>query len=137
MKLPPKNLQLTISVSCNVDHADITRATATVARAAWNYLQAGGAVTITVHYAYGFHKPCDGAEGVVFSVQVPLTNSASFASAISAQQFRGAIISLATSLSGLKGDTLPVLRLKMPGALDVTGKLTDDEKARDALAIRG
>ena len=136
IRLPPKNISLSVSVSCMVDWRDIARSVATIARASWDYLQAGGAVRVVVHYVYGFAKPCNGAHGVVFSVEIPLTNVASFASGVSAQQFRAMPIAIAQALSGQRNDGLPVIRLNMPDTIDVTGRLADDVKTREAFAIK-
>ena len=137
-KLPPVNLSLTVCVSAYVKHADISRSTAKIARAAWDYTQAGGAVRLVVNYTYGFTTPAPGGvQGLVCTVEIPLTNQAAFASACSAQQFRGAAICLAQSLSGLREDSLPVVRLGIPGSIDVSGLTGDDDKAREAFAIRG
>lgn len=135
-KLPPKNLELAISVASSVNWRNISRSMAKIARASWDYLQAGGAVRLTIHYCYAFHKPQGEARGVIFSIEVPLTSASAFSSAASAQEFRGASIRMAQSLSGLKGDSLPLIRLLRPGLLDITGRVADDDKAREALRIK-
>lgn len=134
-KLPPKNLELAVSVSCVVDWEDISHSMAKIARASWDYLQAGGAVRVTVNYCYAFSKAQGEARGALFSIDVPLTSASAFASAASAQEFRGASLCMAQSLSGLKGDSLPLIRYAKPGILDITGRVADDEKACAVLRI--
>lgn len=137
VKLPPLNIPLTVCVASSVKWENIARSTATIARASWDYVQAGGAINLTVHYVYGFCKPCGGADGVIFSIDIPLTNQASFASACSAQQFRGAALALACTLSGYRDDSLPVLRLNIPGAFDIQGRPDEDAKTRARINIKG
>lgn len=136
-KLPPKNLELCVNVVHYIKWQDITASMARIARAAWDYVQAGGTVSLTVHYIYQFTKPQDGHEGFLASIKVPLTNQASFASACSAQEFRGIGIAVARALSGYRDDSLPLGRLvKRASLLDVTGRPQDDTRAREALAIK-
>jgi hypothetical protein len=135
-KLPPKNLEVVVNVVHFIRWEDITASVARIARACWDYVEAGGAVSLTVHYIYRFTQPQDGHEGLLVSIKVPLTNQAAFASACSAQEFRGLGVSMARALSGYHNDSLPLGTLVRPGLLHVSGRPADDTKAREALRIR-
>jgi hypothetical protein len=134
-KLPPRSLDLCTNVSSHINPADVTASMARIAKAAWLYILAGGAVTITAHYIHKFSKPCDGQWGVLHSIKVPITNCAALASACSVQHYRGMDIIAAQCLSGDPHDGLPLVKWKRPGLLHVTGRLEDDAKARAALRI--
>lgn len=135
-KLPPRNLELVVNVSAGIRWQDITASMARIARASWDYIEAGGAVTITVHYVHKFGRVQGGNHGVLVSIKVPITNQAAFASACSTQEYRGFSMTFASlGLSPIQGDGLPLVKYTKPGVLHVTGRVQDDAKARAALKI--
>lgn len=135
-KLPPVNLDLAVNVWVGVKWEDITRSMARIARAAWNYIEAGGAVSITANYVHHFSHAQDGCKGVVVSIQVPVTNMAAFASAASTQEYRGFTMAFASQgLSPNVGDGLPLCKWNRPGLLHITGRPADDDKALAAFKI--
>jgi hypothetical protein len=137
-KLPPVNLELAVNVFAGIQWRDITASIARIARASWDYIQAGGAVSITVHYVHRFGKAQEGHEGVLISIKVPLTSASAFASACSTQEYRGASMAFAGgALSPIKDDSLPLFKWVKPSLLHVTGRVQDDAKARAALNIKG
>ena len=135
-KLPPINLEVSLSVVNFIEWQDITKSVATLARAIWNYIQAGGAATLTVHYCLGFNAPQGGHHGFISSLTIPTSNIAAFASAASAQEFRGLFLSFALALSGRSGDLGIVTEWKKPGLAYLSGKPEDDAKVLQKLRIQ-
>jgi hypothetical protein len=135
-KLPPVNLEVSLSVVNSIAWQDITRSIATLARAIWNYIQAGGAATLTVHYCAGFNLTQDGHHGFISSLTIPTSNIAAFASAASAQEFRGLFLSFGLALSGQSRDRGIVTEWKKPGLAYLSGKPADDAKVLQSLRIQ-
>jgi hypothetical protein len=134
-KLPPVDMHITLSVVNFIAWEDITRSIATLARGVWNYIQAGGAATLTIHYVGGFHEPQNDHKGFIASIKVPTSNIASFASCASAQEFRGMFLSFAQSLSGKYQDTCSVTKWNKPGLHYISGDPAQDAKVLQALRI--
>lgn len=128
-KLPPVNLELAVSTSGFVGWQNITHSLARIARAAWDYIQAGGAVTITAHYVAAL----EAGGGIVLSLRLPITAKALLASACSAQVYRAFTLSLRNALQGVRG--APPVRWRRAGLIDITGRPADDDKALQAFKI--
>lgn len=109
-KLPPKNIELGVTLMAMTDWRALTKSLAPIAHAAWAYIQAGGVVTLTVNYSWAFHKSQDGHEGVTISLKAPLTSEAGFASCISTQASRCWALLMGQSLSGVPNgaDSMPL-----------------------------
>lgn len=103
-KLPPRNIDIGITVSARTDWQNLTESLAPLAHAGWQYIAAGGALSLTAHHASTFNAPVriNGAlhRGVVFSIRAPLTNQAAFASTASVQLKRGLCIPIAAVFGG-------------------------------------
>jgi hypothetical protein len=136
-KLPPLNINLGITAMARTNWKDVTKSLASVAHAAWQYLQAGGALTLTANYCWAFHSPMNGNRGLVVSIKAPLTSQAAFASACSLQTARALTLSLAQSLSGVPNghDSIPLAYWKKPGLHMVNGLAGEDAGILSALKI--
>lgn len=100
-KLPPKSIRVGVTVSGLRAWQGLADPLARLAHGAWEYLQAGGAITVEVwHCAHYDRAMPDGARGLVVKIKCPLTDKAAFASALSVQCKRGATLSLACAVAG-------------------------------------
>ena len=136
-KLPPKVFEAAISVSGCVEHKDVTASMAKLVNACAHYHQSGGPVRFTVHYLLHFHKvnPETRAEGIAFSLDIPLNSGSLAAFAGSVQFFRGFTIPLAQSLSGQKHDSLQCAQWNTKGIVGIHGMATDGAAMLEALKI--
>lgn len=137
-KLPPLNIDLGITLMARTDADALTRSLAPLAHAAWEYLQAGGVVSLTTHYTWGFRTQQDGHSGVVISIKAPLTNQAAFATAISVQFSRCYALIVGQSLSGVPDgrDGMPLAYWYKPGLHLLNGQGQGDRDALAALRVR-
>lgn len=135
-KLPPRTIDIGITVSAMTDWQNLTKSLAPLAHAGWQYIAAGGALSLTAHHASTFDAPVriNGAQhrGVVFSIRAPLTNQAAFATVASVQIKRGLCIPLAMVL----GDSysLPRAYVRKPGLVNLDGT-SADARALETLKI--
>lgn len=134
-RLPAKDWQIGACFMAAVKAPDVAEPLAKIARAAWAYLEQGGAVTLTIHYSAQFSRPCGGADGLVLSIKVPLSNPAAIATACSVQLFRCAVIALGVALSRATGDSLPTAWLVKPSLINIQGSRLLDSSALSTLGI--
>lgn len=100
-KLPPKSIRVGVTVRAFRAWQGLADPLAKLAHGAWEYLQAGGAITVEVWHCTHYDNPMpDGAQGLVVKIKCPLTDKAAFASALSVQCKRGATLSLANAIAG-------------------------------------
>lgn len=134
-KLPPIALRVGVTVPAYRKAEDLANSLAALAHGAWEYIQAGGAVTLDVWHSTHYDSPArDGAQGLVCKVRAPLTSKAAFACAASVQLKRGVTLSLANSLRGMR-QSLPMCYVE--GVQSLTGDRAEDAKALEALRVRG
>lgn len=137
-KLPPKTIELVIRCSANLEPSALAAPLVKIIRAAWDYQNAGGLVTLTVHYFHTFSRPQVWNniphQGLITSISIPLSNPGILATAASVQFYRGVSMPLARYLSGQFGDGLTVEDWTGPGLYGLKG-LPSDSAALDALAI--
>lgn len=129
---PAKTFDLAASFMAMTSAEDIAKPLARIARAAWDYQKAGGSVSLVCHFGSLFSRPCEGKIGFVASVRVPLSDIASIATALSVQTHRAIFLRLASGLSGLRRDSLPLAYIKRPGILPITGTYADDATLKAA-----
>lgn len=126
-KLPPRNIDIGITVSAGTDWKNLARSLAPLAHAGWQYIEAGGALSLTAHHASTFDAPViiNGAahRGVVFSIKAPLTNQAAFAATASVQLKRGLCIPLAMVLGD--SHSLPRAYVRKAGLVNLDGTGAD------------
>jgi hypothetical protein len=136
-RLPAKRVELAISVSGSVDHKDISRSMARIVNAAYRYHEAGGPVTLRVHYLLMFHvnNPETGSKGLVCSLDIPLTSGSLAAFGGSVQFFRAFAIPLAQALSGTAHDSLQCGQYNDPRIIGIHGRSNDAEATIKALQI--
>ena len=137
-KLPAQRLEFSISVSAGTNHADVTREFSKIIVAANRYHLAGGIVSLTVHYFLGFQKknPETGARGIVVSLVIPLNSASLAAFSGSIQFFRAVLIPMAQALSGVRHDSLTVLRFTDPKrAIGIHGYAQDAAASVAALKV--
>lgn len=134
--LPAKNWDISACFMARVNPSDVAFSLAKIARAAWTYIQQGGAVTLTIHYSAKFSRQFDGCTHFATSLTIPLTNPGAIASACSVQFFRSAFIAFGNALSGVADDILPVAWLHKPGIVTLQGDRQADAKALEALGIK-
>lgn len=135
-KLPAKNWDIAACFMWTIEAKDVAAPLAKIARAAWAYIQQGGAVTLTIHYSAKFSRDFQGCSHIVTSLTIPLSNPAAIATACSVQFFRSAFIAFGQALSGTADDNLPVAWLHKPGIVRIQGKAREDAKALEALGIK-
>jgi len=131
-KLPPKNIDIAVTVSASVKWQTLTNSLARLAHAAWAYIEAGGAVRLTVHHISGFSKERHGAHGIIVSLQAPLTSKAGFATACSTQVKRAHVIELAI---GCGEPRVPRAYWHKPGLFTIDGSARD-AAVLEALRVR-
>lgn len=136
-KLPPRKVELSISVSSGADHAAVSASVARIVHAAHDYHLAGGAVSLVVHYLLGFYTPNPEtkAEGVCFSLEIPLGDGNLAAFSGSVQFFRAILIPYAQALSGATHDSLKAFQFSDPSIANISGFVTDAEKQLASLKI--
>lgn len=136
-KLPPRDIKLSISVSAGANAEQVSASIARIVHAAHDYHLAGGAVTLTVHYLLGFHKPNKetGAHGICTSLEIPLGDGNLAAFSGSVQFFRAILIPVAVALSGQKNDSLTVYQFRDKTIANITGFVTDAEAQIESLKI--
>jgi len=136
-KLPPRKIELSISVSAGAKAEEVSASIARIVHAAHDYHLAGGAVTLTVHYLLGFHQPNKetGAQGLCTSLEIPLGdgNLAAFSGSI--QFFRAVLIPYAQALSGKEHDSLKVYTFADPTIANISGYVTDAAKQLASLKV--
>lgn len=137
-KLPPKTIELVIRCSANLPPSALAAPLVKIIRATWAYQNAGGLVTLTVHYFHTFSRVQVWNDtphrGLITSINIPLSNPGILATAASVQFYRGVSMPLACYLSGEFGDGLPVCDWTGPGLYGLKG-LSSDSAALEALAI--
>lgn len=134
--LPPKTINIALSVSAFVDQSAIAASIAKIAAAAWSYHLNGGSVTIKLHYLLAYSKKSpDGASGLISTIIIPIADIASLATGASVQFFRGIAIPAAKCLSGADDDGLPVADSTIPGVFTLNGKPENDAPILEALRI--
>jgi hypothetical protein len=139
-KLPPKKIDLTINVWAGVECKNITASMSKIAKAAWQYIAAGGIVELTANYMHNFSRPQEwnGEKhyGLLDTVKINPVNAGAFATAASAQFYRALSIPLAQMLSGDgPHDGLPVGKWENPASFAISGNATD-RLALEALRIK-
>lgn len=124
-KLPPKDIALTMNVWTGVTAEQISASMARIAKAAWQYIAAGGIVNLTVNYLHKFSEPQEWQGqlhyGLMDTIKINPTTAASYASAASGQLYRAVSIPLAQALSGQPGDGLPLCSWANPKAFPING----------------
>ena len=128
--LPVVNADLGACFSAFVKADSVAATMAVLARSVWNHIQSGGAATLRISYVLGFHaKHAEtGAKGIIISIDVPLTNPASVAAALSVQTFRGLAIRMAQCYSGEAQDSLQNWQWAKPGLISMQGDTEEDLK---------
>jgi hypothetical protein len=136
-KLPPRKIDLSISVSAGADADKVSASIARIVHAAHDYHLAGGAVSLTVHYLLGFYKPNKEtkAEGICFSLEIPLGDGNLAAFSGSVQFFRAILIPFAVALSGKEHDSLKVYNFADQSIANISGYVTDAEKQLASLKV--
>jgi hypothetical protein len=129
-KLPPKTFTLYSGYSGTVDESTLSPTFASIAKGIMDYTLRGGIATVRIAFIYGFSKPNEGHEGLIFSVDIPASNTALLSGVCSTAFNRGLVIPLAKTLSGMRHDGLPVLRIA--DGLQIMGK-----PANDAATVAG
>jgi hypothetical protein len=132
-KLPPKSFALYSGYSWTVDESTLAPVFASIAKGITDYTLRGGIATVRLAFIYGFRKPNAGHDGVIFSVDIPASNTALLSGICSTAFGRGLVIPLAKTLSGYRDDSLPVL--KIANGLQVIGKPTDDSAMVASLGL--
>lgn len=136
-KLPPRKIDLSISVSAGVKATEVSASIACIVHAAHNYHLAGGAVTLICHYLLGFNAPNPEthAQGICFSLEIPLGdgNLAAFSGSI--QFFRAILIPFAQALSGQAHDPLKIYNFADKNIANISGFATDAKAQLDSLKI--
>lgn len=135
--LPVINADLGACFSAYVKAEDVAHTMAVLARSIWNHIQAGGAATLRINYVLGFGtKARTGEQGIIISIDVPLTNPASVAAALSVQTFRAFAIAMGIFYSGEQSDGLRNWEWHKPGLISMQGDSEHDLKAlRDGKII--
>ena len=137
-KLPSKTINISVNCSAYKNHAALAAPLSRIIRAAWEYQNAGGLVTLTVNYIHQFSRPQIWNDtphaGLITTIAIPLTNPGILATAASVQFYRGLSIPVAAHLSGSFGDGLPVTKWSGPGIYPLNGTASDS-LALDALRI--
>lgn len=138
-KLPPKQIQLTINVSCAISAEAIAASMGKIAKACWEYITAGGIVELTVSFIHNFTRPeqFDGkrVDGILDTIKINPSSMAAYASAASGQFYRCLSMALASTLSGDYSDGLPLGEWDNPASFPIAAT-RGDQKAIDALKIR-
>jgi hypothetical protein len=138
-RLPPLNLELSVTLMAGTPWESLTRSLAPIAHAAWEYLQQGGVVNLTMHSTWAFSEPQDGHEGFCLSIKAPLTSQAAFATVVSTQCARNWGIRFAQGLSGVPGrqhDGIPLAYWHKPGLHLLDGHGKGDAGVLAALKIK-
>jgi len=139
VQLPAKVIDCTLSVSACVEHQAVSASMAKITNAAFRYNAAGGPMILRCHYLLIFRSANaeTGAQGLVLSVDIPLTNGALASFGGSVQFFRAFAIPLAQALSGYEHDSLQCGQWTKKGALGIHGKANDGASTIEALRITG
>ena len=107
-KLPPKTIELVIRCSAGLSPDALAAPLTKIIRAAWDYQNAGGIVTLRVNYFHTFSKAQEWKgkmhKGMLTTIDIPLSNPGILATAASVQFYRGVSMPLACYLSGQFGD---------------------------------
>jgi len=132
---PAMTLEVCTSYPASANAEYISQVTSRIARAAWDYQKVGGSVSLTLHQLSKFAESQDGAQGLLLSIKIPLSDIASLATALSIQIDRNMYSTLAAALSGYgPRDALTTEWLVKPGLINLNG--SDDEKALAAASIK-
>lgn len=138
-KLPPKKITLALNAWAGLSAKQIAASISRIARAAWDYKTAGGQVEIEISYLHKFSRPefWQGVPhyGFLDTVKINPVNAAAFASAASAQMYRAISMPLASTLSGQRGDGLPLCAWGNPDAHPITGNAEADSRMLQTLKV--
>ena len=138
-KLPHKDFRFMLQVSAFVNQNEMSQVCAKIARAAWDYVLAGGTVSLTMFYVYGYHNERNDCpiEGGVFEVNIPLNDSSALALALSTAIYRPILMGLAALvLSPYHNDSIPMKRHIVPtGAISLQGEARIDFPTLKAAGI--
>ena len=129
-KLPHKDFRFMLQVSASVNQNEMSQVCAKIARAAWDYVLAGGTVSLTMFYVYGYNnekRNCP-IEAAVFEVNIPLNDSSALALALSTAMYRPILMGLASLvLSPRHNDGIPMKRHITPtSAISLQGQIETD-----------
>ena len=129
-KLPPKSIDLTLNAWAGLKAEDIARSMSKIAKAAWQYISAGGIIELRVSYLHNFTQPqvWNGIEhwGFLDTLKINPMSMAAFASAASGQMYRALSIPIALKLSGQHHDGLPLGKWCNPATHAIQGNKADD-----------
>ena len=139
VKLPPKTINVCLSVSARINEEQIAKTISKIARAAWEYHLQGGAVKFVMHTLYFYSAPSkDGAKGMLISCDLPIQDVSAIATGASVQFFRGFGIPLAKAYSGAGAeDALWPGDYLIPGMLTLCGDPVKDAKILASLGVKG
>lgn len=131
-KLPPLNLVVRLGTRGGTAAEKLALPAARIARAAWEYQERGGLVTLTIwgggRYIWGTNPSTNGFDAKLFTmaVSVPLSSESAIATALSCTFYRAVFLAFAEEIGG---EGFASLKLPSPdGAIWLSG----DEKETNA-----
>lgn len=131
-KLPPLRVKVRLNSPDKFSSEEINRAAAKLARGLWEYKLAGGIVELSLWY---FSSAGGGGKGFLrVDVDVPITNEAQLAYALSAYSYREAYISHGTRIMGGLGQVPTAMD---PGVLWLVPPAVDQRLAEFGLLHEG
>lgn len=138
-KLPHKDFRFSLQCSAYVDQTELGAIGATIARAIWEYVMAGGTCSLTMYYTYGFTKaaPESGAQAICFEVNIPISGVTSIALALSTAFYRPVLMNTVShGFSPTSGDSIPMKReLQPPNVIPLNGEWRHDRSKLQAAGI--
>ena len=135
-KLPPKDIKLILNASAFMRAEDVAKVLSQIVRAAWEYQLQGGIVNVSITYLHRFSDTdSDGYHGAMATIAIPLRNGASLATLASVQAYRALSMTLASTLSPDRSDSLPLIAWDPAGSYRLTGDPVADAKITTTLKI--
>lgn len=138
-RLPHKDFRFMLQVSAFTHQEDLSAVMAKIARAAWDYTLAGGTVSLTMFYVYGYrHKGEKGEEGLCIEMQIPLNDSSALALALSCAVYRPVLMGIASKgTSPCHNDSIPMkFHLEPQSATLLRGEPREDFPRLAQLGIK-
>ena len=134
-KLPPKQIALTLNCWAGLSAASIAQSMSKIAKAAWQYIAAGGIVELSISFLHNFSDPVIWNEekhyAFLDTLKINPVNAASYASAASGQFYRALSMPLGLALSGCRGDGLPLGQWTSSATFPISGNALDLEVLKD------
>ena len=129
-KLPPKSVRLAFFMSAGLNSTEMSKLTAKITRAIWEYTLAGGAVDLKVAYIGLSRATSTGAKGIAIETAVNVSDIAAVALSLSPAMYRTICGPLQTAFSEYDQDPIsPPQYCPLPGYLWIGGTLEAAIKA--------